>query len=240
MSYWSSETLKKEIPAQILISPYDESQIKRCAYELTMGPEAFITSTDGKTKTTLKTGDSIVIPPGQFALLLTEEKVKIPLNALAFISMRFGVKQKGLINVSGFHVDPGFEGRLKFSVYNAGSREITISRGDKVFMIWYANLDDPTKDGYPKCSDDQNIISSKDQNMMHGDIASPSELKKEIDELRHFYDRNKWLLQFIAGLIVVLGLRFFFMEYFAVPKTDDIQRLKNQIKEEIIHELNNS
>lgn len=237
MSYWSTETLKEEIPAQGLIAPFNEEQIKRCAYELKMGSEAFITSTDGKLKTVLKQGESIVIPSGQFALLLTEEVIKVPLDALAFISMRFGVKQKGLINVSGFHVDPGFVGRLKFSVYNAGSREITITRGDRVFMIWYSNLDRPTADGYPKCDDDQNTISSKDQNLMHGDIASPGELKKEIKELSHFYDWNKWVLHFIAGLLVVIGIRFFFMEYFAVPKADDINRLKSEIREEIINEL---
>ncbi len=173
-SYWSTETLKREIPEQSLISPYSESNIKRCAYELGMGPEAFITSTDGKTKTTIEQNKPIVIPPGQFALLLTEEKVKIPYTALAFISMRFGFKQKGLINVSGFHVDPGFEGRLKFSVYNAGSQEITISRGDRVFMIWYANLDKPTGDTYPNRGEDQNRISSNDQNVMHGYVASPA------------------------------------------------------------------
>ncbi|MEW8284488.1 MAG: hypothetical protein AB2697_00720 [Candidatus Thiodiazotropha endolucinida] len=237
MTYWSTETLNTKIPSQGLITPFNEEQIQRCAYELKMGPEAFITATDGKKKTVLNKGECILIPPGQFALLLTEEVVKVPLNAIAFISMRFGVKQKGLINVSGFHVDPGFAGRLKFSVYNAGSREITITRGDRVFMIWYSSLDHTTSDGYPKCNDNQNTISSKDQNLMHGDVASPNQLKKEINGLKHSLDWNKWLLQIIIGLLIVIGVRFYFMEYLTTVKQDDIQRLRYELREEIVQEL---
>lgn len=54
------------------------------------------------------------IPKGQFALLITEEIVKVPNNALAFISFKAKYKYKGLINVSGFHVDPGWYGKLTF------------------------------------------------------------------------------------------------------------------------------
>ena len=42
------------------------------------------------------------------AMLITEEQVNVPLDAMAFISMKAGKKLGGLINISGFHVDPGF------------------------------------------------------------------------------------------------------------------------------------
>jgi dCTP deaminase len=47
----------------------------------------------------------------------------------------------GLINVSGFHVDPGFYGKLIYAVYNAGPSEIHLSRGTEMFLIWFADLD---------------------------------------------------------------------------------------------------
>jgi len=67
-------------------------------------------------KTTVGVGKQIAIPPGQLALLITEEEVAIPTNRIGFISIKFTAKMRGLINVSGFHVDPGFKGKLKFSV----------------------------------------------------------------------------------------------------------------------------
>ena len=47
----------------------------------------------------------------------------------------------GLVNVSGFHVDPGYKGRLKFAVYNAGGSDIKLTRGDAIFLIWFSELD---------------------------------------------------------------------------------------------------
>ena len=86
MTFWSSATLEAQIPAENLIEPYSEENVKHCAYELEMGAEAFITSTADKVKIELDNNDSMIIPPGQFALLLTKERVKVPLNAICFIS----------------------------------------------------------------------------------------------------------------------------------------------------------
>ena len=70
----------------------------------------------------------LVIPPGQFGLLITEEVVQVPMDAIAFISIKAGIKFRGLVNVSGFHADPGFSGKLKFAVYNAGSQRLVLDR----------------------------------------------------------------------------------------------------------------
>jgi hypothetical protein len=79
-------------------------------------------------KDDLSFGRLLTIYAGQFAYLLTEEVVKIPSSAMGLISLKFGVKGPGLINVSGFHVDPGYWGRLVFSVYNAGPSEARLQR----------------------------------------------------------------------------------------------------------------
>jgi hypothetical protein len=57
--------------------------LNNACYELALGAEAFITST-GDTKRTYKVGEQVRIPPGQFALLITEEELCIPRNVLAF------------------------------------------------------------------------------------------------------------------------------------------------------------
>jgi dCTP deaminase len=114
MAFWSSETLRTQIEDQNLICPFDIKAIKHGAYEMALGPETFVTSTAEGTKRVLKEGEQLRIPPGQIALLMTSETVKVPSDSIAFISMRAGVKLQGLINISGFHVDPGFEGQLKY------------------------------------------------------------------------------------------------------------------------------
>jgi dCTP deaminase len=144
MSFWSGEKLGAELPR--LIDPFDAEQIDCAAYTLRIGPEVYIspsnaTEASTRTKITLAEKQSFVIPPGQFAFLLTEEQIEVPNFAIAFISMKARIKFKGLVNVSGFHVDPGYRGRLVFAVFNAGPAHVQLARGDDCFLIWYASLD---------------------------------------------------------------------------------------------------
>jgi len=182
--------MKDRLPKENLVDPYDPARVKEGAYQLAVGSEAFITSHASNGKQNLGPRDTVIIPPGQFGLVLTEEVVTIPSNAIGFISIRAKIKFKGLVNVSGFHVDPGFSGFLKFSVYNAGSQEIRLSRGDPHFLIWFSSLDGPTRDLYNDGQPVDNRITSDDETRLQGHIASPGSLKTLIDELRTDHDRR--------------------------------------------------
>jgi dCTP deaminase len=195
MSFWTSEklirkqTLEEELAGgEPLIKPFSEDRVKHGAYELSMGAEAFLTSDPTGTKQNLMDNEQIVIPPGQFGLLLTDETVAIPINTIAFISIKFSIKQRGLINVSGFHVDPGFKGQLKFAVYNAGSGNIVLTKGEPVFLIWFSDLSAPTLNIYDGKHARQQGILSDDVMQIQGEVASPGELKKQIEELRTDHD----------------------------------------------------
>lgn len=175
MAFWSGSRFLEDGAADKVVRPFDPERIDCSAYTLTLGEEAYITPSYGDdprqslkkklaapneefiaNQKRTKGGGQIVIPAGQFAFLLTEEIVAIPRSAMGFISLKSAAKFRGLINVSGFHVDPGFEGRLIYSVFNAGPTPIQLARGDLLFLLWIADLsgktDDPkywkTKPGY--------------------------------------------------------------------------------------------
>jgi dCTP deaminase len=143
--FWSGETLLQKLPG--LITPFSRDHIDCNSYTLTIGHEVYVSPSDqasdpkSKTKQQLKNGQAFTIPPGQFAFLLTEETVAVPSNAMAFISMKSTIKFKGLVNVSGFHVDPGFMGQLTFAVFNAGPTPVYLQQGQPCFLVWYAGLD---------------------------------------------------------------------------------------------------
>jgi dCTP deaminase len=146
MTFWSGETLAIKLPEQRIVEPFNIDQIDCAAYLLRIGREIYISPTTDKwlgknTICILKDKESFTIPPGQFAFLSTEETIAIPEDTIAFISMRAKLKFKGLVNVSGFHVDPGYAGTLIFAVFNAGPTIVHLRRGDPVFMIWFAYLD---------------------------------------------------------------------------------------------------
>lgn len=143
--FWSGETLSTRLPA--LIAPFDKDRIDCSAYTLSMGREIYVSPSDQSedpesvTIRKLDDGDAFTIPSGQFAFLLTEEIVEVPDDALGFISIKAKIKWRGLINVSGFHVDPGFKGRLIFSVYNAGPVPVHLRQGQPMFLLWLSSLE---------------------------------------------------------------------------------------------------
>lgn len=201
MAFWSTEKLVERTSQEGLVEPFDRGRVKHGAYELAVGAEAFITSVATGTKQALGAADQVIIPPGQFGLLLTEEVVAVPGDAIGFISIRASIKFHGLVNVSGFHVDPGFKGRLKFAVFNAGSRNIVVSRGEPIFMLWFSDLDRQTADGYGGLRSGQNEITSQDLMRLQGEIASPGQLKKDIEDIRHSLNNLKYGLGIVVALL---------------------------------------
>lgn len=143
--FWSGETLLERLPT--LVTPFTKNNIDCAAYTLTIGHEIYVSPSDQTpdpqsiTKRLLADGEAFTIPPGQFAFLVTEETVKVPSNALGLISMKAKIKFRGLVNISGFHVDPGYSGPLTYSVFNAGPVTVQLQQGEPCFLIWYASLD---------------------------------------------------------------------------------------------------
>jgi dCTP deaminase len=177
MTFWTSDHFRDQ--RDRLVDPFNEDLVKDCAYELTLGPEAYVTSDQG-VKTLLAQGQQFRIPPGQFALLLTEERLRLPNDVLGLISLRSKYKLRGLISVSGFHVDPGFRGRLVFSVYNAGGGDLLVSRGDSLFILWLAALESPTEDVYEGDRKDQDSISNEDIMLIGREQFSPAAMNARL------------------------------------------------------------
>jgi dCTP deaminase len=163
------------------IKPFKAEHVKDASYMLTLGGEYYQTAGPDAPKVVSKIqeGQQIEIKPGQFAFLITEETVYVDPHHLAFISMKAGIKFNGLVNISGFHVDPGYEGKLIFSVFNAGSTTVTLKRGESIFLIWFAQLDQKNK-SYGK---GYNSIPSKLITGINGDVASNPVLKSKIEIL---------------------------------------------------------
>lgn len=188
-----------------LIYPWDENRVQHGAYELSLGPEAFITTKGTKRRLDVAKNKQIRIPPGQFGLLLTDETVSIPHDTIGFISIKFSIKQRGLVNVSGFHVDPGFTGRLKFAVYNAASQNVVLSYKSPVFMIWFSSLTGVSKDLYDGEHANQVEITDEDVMKIQGNVASPGALKRQIDRLRNEVRVIEFLLLAILAVVGAFG-----------------------------------
>ena len=205
MPFWSTQKIKRNSVYGIII-PFDEGRVSRGAYELSLSRSAL---TSGGKKSAimsifarLKEDDTLEIPAGQFALLYSEECVNVPPKVLGFISIKAKVKWQGLINVSGFHVDPGFRGKLKFSVYNAGTRPIFLKYGQPLFSMWFANFEEDVEDPYEGDHKDQDGITPGDKREMSDGIPSPAALDARLSRM----ELHNKILMWVAGIIVFPAL----------------------------------
>lgn len=235
MPFWSKERLESEHSKQPLVNPFAPERIEQNGYALGVAKEYAITSAEGGgAKRSAGDDENITIPPGQFALLLTEEKLSVPAHAMAFISMKAKFKLRGLINVSGFHVDPGFSGRLKFAVYNAGSVAIDLQPGQRLFLIWYCDLDRTTTALYSGSHQGQDGITPDDVMSIRGIVISPAGIssrvdslqettKSELQRLEHKIDTHQnWARPVLTGIAV--GLTFVLISAVAKPWLESLVR----------------
>lgn len=219
---------------------YNEERVEQAAYALSLGNEAYRTDNkDRKIEILDNKNKNIEINPGQFTLLMTDEILSIPKDKLAFISIKAKQKLKGLLNVSGFHVDPGFKGKLLFSVYNAGPSTITLETKKPYFLIWFANLENETnvEDLYNETKNhhqgQKSIPLDYIDALKRGEIASPNVLLEKINENKNVLERVLWIAGIIVGLCIAITLKSYsdnnsFKEGYEKGKTDKV--LEEEIK----------
>jgi dCTP deaminase len=226
---WSRQRLRLRISNENLVTDgdgndvFNEGRLDPAGYRLSMGEEVYVSPATVATKTSvrsLKPSEAFFIPAGQFAFLLTEEVVRIPDDAFAFIALRSKkTKFRGLVNVSGFHADPGYHGRLIFAVFNAGPGDVHLRRGDELFTIMMTDLDQAT-DKPRKREDCFMNIQTDLIAPIAGEIQSLAGLKANIDEVEDDLEERlgkverdaaiiRWATALILGALIALLVRTF-------------------------------
>jgi dCTP deaminase len=212
--YWSDVRIKSELVRQGIIEEEDycEDRVEAAAYRLRVGKEVYITPLPGdndarnRAKRRLREREAVVIPSGQFAILCTEEKLKIPDTVTAFIGLRMKPKLRGLINVSGFHAEPGYQGRLLFSVFNAGPSEVHVARGDEWFMISFVDLDckaeKPRKPG-----SGYNDIPTEFTSALASEFPTIKALDAKIGAIEREQMIVRWAAALILTALIAFGAR---------------------------------
>ena len=179
MSFWDTQRLCDRNSQATIIDRFEKTRVQCGAYELSLGSEVYVSG--AAAKLSLEVGAIGTIAPGQIAVLITEEYLTLPEDTMGFISLKSSIKHPGLINVSGFHVDPGFKGQLVFTVYNAGTETCAFARGQPMFSIWFAERTGP--DTYDGGHQDQRRIPSTVITRLTAEGASPARLDKRLGTL---------------------------------------------------------
>ncbi len=213
--FLSGAWLKKN--GKSLVTPFNVDQIDCSAYTMRIGAEAYVSpdSSVGREPSVLQLQHTqeISIPPGQFAFLISRERVNVPIDLMAFINLRTKLKSRGLINVSGFHVDPGYSGQLIFSVFNAGIKTVILRENDKALLIWFARLEMPDAE-FSKTTPGYNKIESDLIAQLPPAGSSIGSVSARLNRVEAELSLYKW----IAGVVVTIAIGIF--TYYATEKSE--------------------
>ncbi len=163
--------------------------VKQSSYDLRLGAEVYVVG-EGAPHVLTEEEPYLTLPPGQFAILTSFETIALPASLMAFISVRSQYKFQGLVNISGFHVDPSFSGTLRFAVQNVGPSDVHLKFREPTFTIFFAKLtsDDigPTRESEPGVHYKQHAagIRLDDIQLLGGSSITLSAVHKDLDRLK--------------------------------------------------------
>jgi dCTP deaminase len=198
---------KNEIESRFgdLIENGNPDLIREVSYDLCVGDEIYRSEEGLPEMLSPDKQPCVLIKPGQFALIKTFEAVKVPKEYVGLISIRSEYKFQGLVNVSGFHVDPTFEGHLIFAVQNVGPNDVRLRFKEPAFMMMWAQLSNPYEPapGARKRAGYSNI-PVRLMAQLGGSSITISELKTEVDKL---HTQVKFFIGVgIALVIAIVGV----------------------------------
>lgn len=216
MSFWSDADWVKvgadgKPQGESVVEPFDPNLAKHADYTLAIGDEVYLSEGDKKAILKLSAEEDFVISPGQFCFIITSEVIHLSQKYLGFISIRASTKFYGLVNVSGFHVDPGYSGRLIFSAFNAGPTAIHLKQGERIFSLWVSELATPAV-AVPKVG--YNSIPSALVNKISGEFLTAYQLREKIsaaeEKIKSLEDTRRKVA--VYGVIILLVLGVFFQD----------------------------
>lgn len=179
MSFLSRAEIEKRFHS--IFTDGDEHGLRQASYDLRLGPDVYVVGHDAPTRLS-GMSPYVVLRPGEFAILTCVEALKMPSDLVGFITVRMRYKNQGLVNISGFHVDPTYDGVLKFAVQNVGPNDIHLRYNEPTFSILFASVTGDV--GKPRVDAPAPPIKLDDVQLLGGSSVTLSGLKKEVERLQ--------------------------------------------------------
>jgi deoxycytidine triphosphate deaminase len=149
--------------------------------------------------------EKAVIKPGEFAFIITKESLALPENIYCQLSTKRKLSLEGIILLGGLIIDPKYEGKLVFGLYNLSSHDFLLRSGKKliagVFYRINQNIDirpDPIND-FP--DELIKLMLDSKPNSINAINVVLEELKAEIQTIKRqiTYD-DQWKTDFQKGM----------------------------------------
>ena len=140
---WWRKSDWNSIGNSILIDPFDEHQLGPCCYGLRVGDE-YVSLRDPFNAKKIEKGQHININPSETVLILTQEYVCLPRNAVGMIVPRATWIFEG-ISLSATRIDPTWYGKLLIGITNMAKNPVALDYGEEFCTTYFMEINDVSK-----------------------------------------------------------------------------------------------
>jgi len=130
----------------IVIEPFEESQVQAATYDFRVGEQGATTS--GKRMVDIKDVGYIALEPGDFGVVTVYEKIELGAQYAARFGLRSKYARKGLIATTGPQIDPGYRGRLIIGLTNLTPKPVSLPYKDDLISLEFHRLEEPATKPY--------------------------------------------------------------------------------------------
>lgn len=191
--------------------PIPEENIQPASYDLRLGDEYI---QEGE-KRKLEEGGEITIPPFDFVVVGTYEKVNIPSNIVARFQNRMKWAFNGLNMAMGAQVDPGYKGKLYCTLFNFTNETVKMQYKEHLATIEFAETTEPNENTRDYSGPWMNIDSIAE--LFRQGIYPKSGLRSKMVEMEKLGNRMdrvesrvdsfyRYVLKAIFGMIGLWGI----------------------------------
>jgi dCTP deaminase len=121
------------------------SPVQPASVDLTIGSIYDPGAEPGKLGSADQPRSELILKSGQTAVITTTETCKFPASIGAFGFPPNEVSSKGILMTNPGHVDPGYEGRMTFTVINMGQEDYGLQAGGNIVTLLLFWLDHPAQ-----------------------------------------------------------------------------------------------
>lgn len=127
---------------------YSPASLEASSYDIRVGKKGIV---GGDGNEIDLTSETLEIPPGAYAGIVSYENMNFPKNIAARLGSKRALSYEGIILLTGSIVDPGYKGHLLFGLYNASQKKVHIRYGRKICSIVFEKLGlEPDKEVLPE------------------------------------------------------------------------------------------
>ncbi len=140
------EKFKNEIEDfKILITRYSDTNVQPASYDISVGDTCKNLTTNEKID--IKEEGKITIDPNECLTIKTKEEIGIPFNCTALVTTKISLSMTGIFQVTS-RIDPGYQGELDITLFNASKKSVTLRYGDNFANLVFLRIGKPVSSGY--------------------------------------------------------------------------------------------